>query len=99
MNHGLPAGTFEQIIACLSRFPEIEKVVLFGSRALGSYRRGSDIDLAVWLHPDGGQGIGAISLALDELPTPYLFDVVLYSDISHAPLKTHIDDHGLQIYP
>ena len=38
----------EQIIAVLRRFPQIEKAVLFGSRARGDYRPQSDYDIAIY---------------------------------------------------
>ncbi len=47
MNHGLSPKTLDEIKTALAHFPEVEKAVLYGSRAKGKHRRGSDIDLAL----------------------------------------------------
>jgi predicted nucleotidyltransferase len=91
---GLSVATRQHIVTCLSGFKEIKQAVIFGSRATGTYRAGSDIDIALWLTSDNPLIIGRIATALDELPTPYLFDVVDYHAISHLSLKAHIDHYG-----
>lgn len=48
MNFGLRETDLEYIRTALSRFVEIEKAAIFGSRAKGTYKPGSDEDLAVW---------------------------------------------------
>lgn len=77
------------------KYPEIYKVILFGSRAKGNYKKGSDIDLAV-----SGKNLNE-RLILDikafineELPIPYHVDIVDYSTLNHAELKEHIDRAG-----
>ncbi len=47
VNHGLTDGTVAQIRDALARFPEVEKAILYGSRAKGNYKPGSDIDLTL----------------------------------------------------
>lgn len=47
MEYGLDTKYMEMIRSIFSRYPEVEKVILFGSRAKGNYKRGSDIDIAV----------------------------------------------------
>ena len=92
---GLPDSTRQQIICCLSGFPEVRKAVIFGSRAIGTYRPGSDIDIALWISGDDrSRLLGRVATALDELPTPYLFDVIDYQVINHLPLQAHIDHYG-----
>ena len=51
MNHGLPSQTVEKIHTVFSRFPAIEKAVLYGSRAKGTHKTGSDIDLTLYGEP------------------------------------------------
>ncbi len=91
---GLPETTQQQIVNCLSGFSEIKQAAVFGSRATGTYHTGSDIDIALWLTGDNPFILGQIATALDELPTPYLFDVVDYHAITHPPLKDHIDRYA-----
>ncbi|MFK0572002.1 hypothetical protein [Endozoicomonas sp.] len=70
MNFGVPEATLNQIRQCLAGFPEIETVVVFGSRATGCYRSGSGIGLAIWLNRPVNGSLGRVAVALDELPTP-----------------------------
>ncbi len=95
MKFGLPSETLVQIIACLKSYPEINWVKIYGSRAMGNYRKGSDIDLAFSSSVD----ISADLLeALDALPTPYLYDVTYYEGSKNKALKDHIDRVGVVIY-
>jgi predicted nucleotidyltransferase len=96
MMFGISAETLAKIITCLQKYPDIVWVKIYGSRAKGNYERGSDIDLAYSSLND----ISADLLdALDELPTPYLFDVTHYESLKHEGLKAHIDRVGQVIYP
>jgi len=47
MKHGLPASTVAQVHGVLSRHPEVERAILYGSRAKGNFKAGSDIDLTL----------------------------------------------------
>ena len=85
------------ISSVLERFSEIEKVVLFGSRALGCARPESDVDLAVWGDISDAR-IGMLTGELEELPTPLRFDVQAYAHIRHAGLRRHIDELGTAIF-
>ncbi|MFM7292920.1 MAG: nucleotidyltransferase family protein [Planctomycetia bacterium] len=89
---GLPARTFEQIGTVLARFPQIRWVRLYGSRALGRQRPGSDIDLAFSCPEDCS---AALAGALEELPIPYRVDVTHWESLRHAGLRRHIAAVGL----
>jgi predicted nucleotidyltransferase len=89
---GLSEGTVAEIRACLQRFPQLGWVKLYGSRAMGRHRRGSDIDLAFSSPQDCS---AALLAALDELPTPYRFDVTHWESLHHAPLQAHIERVGV----
>ncbi len=93
---GLSADTLEKILGCLAQYPEIHWVKIYGSRATGQFRRGSDIDLAFSAAKDCSASLAA---ALDALSTPYLFDVTYYEGLRHEGLKDHIDRVGKIIYP
>ena len=67
-NFGLPERTITELLEYFRTRPEIEKVVVYGSRAKGTYRKGSDIDFAIW---SDKENISEIVSDLDELPTPY----------------------------
>ena len=44
---GLDVDTLRNIRGCFARLPNIEKVILYGSRAKGNYKTGSDIDITL----------------------------------------------------
>ena len=89
---GLPTRTQEEIAAVLRRFPDIRWVKIYGSRALGRQRPGSDIDLAFSAPIDHS---AALAAAFEELPTPYLFDVTHWETLRHAGLRRHIAEAGV----
>lgn len=95
--YGLQDGTYQKIVNRLAEFPKVERVKIYGSRAKGNYRNGSDIDLALW-GPLTFSDIAHIRSELEELPTLYKFDVLHYETLDHADLKDHIDRVGKDLY-
>ena len=95
---GLDVKTLAQLREVFERYREIEKAEIFGSRALGTHRPGSDIDIALWGNSVSGDVVGKVRSDLDAMPTPYQFDVVGYFLIEHADLRDHIDRYGKVIY-
>ena len=96
---GITAISFKHIIRSLQQMPAAETAYIFGSRAKGNYRQGSDVDIAIM----GAQCTDATALDLsailnERIPSPYFFDVVNYSTIRNADLKDHIDRVGILLY-
>jgi len=89
---GLPQRTIDVILDFFKTKPEIEKVVIYGSRAKGTFKNGSDIDFAIWT--DKPELVLRIAGELDDLPTPYKFDVVNYNTIENEALKNSINTEG-----
>ncbi len=98
MNHGLPAATVEKIHGVLSRHAEVELAILYGSRAKGNYKPGSDIDLTLTGGRLDGRIGGQIDEELDDLLLPYEFDLSVLSEITHADLLDHIRRVGVVFY-
>lgn len=92
---GLPERTMKELLDYFKSKPEIEKVVIYGSRAKGNYRTGSDIDFAIW---SDKEKLSGIALELDDLPTPYMFDVTNYKTLEHEGMKNSIDRDGKIFY-
>ncbi|MDR2571051.1 MAG: nucleotidyltransferase domain-containing protein [Oscillospiraceae bacterium] len=91
MRFGLLDKQMKQISTLLEG-AGVTKGVIFGSRAKGNFRHNSDIDIAVW----GDEiNIGRLLTELDELPTPYKFDLVDYGKITTAAYREHIDRVGI----
>jgi predicted nucleotidyltransferase len=99
MNFGLKEADLNYIISIIGNFNEIEKAVIFGSRAKGNYKPGSDIDIAIYGENINFDTISALhSLLEDQGPLPYLFDIVDYTHLNHKELKDHIDRIGKLIF-
>jgi predicted nucleotidyltransferase len=91
---GLTQSDLNLIIKTIAAYDDVDKAIIFGSRAMGNYKPGSDVDIALKgnLDPDTASRI-AIELN-ERLPLPYKFDVVAHSEIAHLPFREHIDQHG-----
>jgi predicted nucleotidyltransferase len=96
---GLTPGDIRLIIQAAEQNPRIERLILFGSRAKGTYRKGSDVDLAVQGKDVTYDSVIQLADQLNEaLPLPYFFDVLDYNTLAEPALKEHIDRVGLTIY-
>ena len=95
---GLSENTYQIICSILSNFTEIEKAIIYGSRAKGNYRIGSDIDLALIGTELTIDIVINLLNILDETDLPYNFDVSLYKSIDNMELKEHIDRAGIIFY-
>jgi len=94
---GLTPHEIDLMREVFRRFPAIREVALYGSRAKGTYRPESDIDLAL-IGVDDDVQAEAVADELDELPLPYRFDVKAYSSIKYSPLREHIERVGISLY-
>ena len=97
---GLKPEVIEALHSVFSQFPEIDSVWVYGSRAKGDYRPGSDIDLAIKLV----SGVNASSTLLskirenlEDLNLIYTIDLSIYSEIENAELIDHIDRVGVRL--
>jgi predicted nucleotidyltransferase len=96
---GIYDRSLVQIKKLIGEFSEIEEARMFGSRVLGNYKKGSDIDIVVFGSKITLNTVIKLSNILDELGnTPYFIDVVNYHTISNKELQNHIDHHGIPFY-
>ena len=98
MKYGLTNKQLQEIIAILQRYPQISEALIFGSRAMGNYKDGSDVDIAL-----KGQVSHSIAVTIqheleEETYLPFFFDVVAYGAISNEKLTKHIDMYGQVFY-
>lgn len=99
MSLGLRDTDLEYIVQVLSKFPEIEKALIFGSRAKGTHKAGSDVDIAIVGESITFDTISKVRFQLEEeSPMPYFFDIVDYTHLEHLELKEHIDRVGKAIW-
>ena len=96
---GLSEADIKEILLFAQRFCEIDQVILFGSRAKGTHKRGSDIDLAISGEKVNYSIINELTYLLNEESTlPYYFDVLNLAEITSSALITHIKEHGLILH-
>ena len=95
---GLKTHCIEAIIKVLSLHKEVEEALIFGSRAMGTYKNGSDIDLALKGKDINFDTIAAIRLHLAELPYIYMYDIIDYKKISNPAVTAHIDELGISFF-
>ena len=99
MIFGIPKKSMDLIISALRRWESIEKASIFGSRAMGNYKNGSDIDLVIYGFRVTANIVNDLSVFLnEELPLPYYFDIVHYESLMQESLKMQIDAFGKTFY-
>ena len=94
---GLPERTIKELLEYFKSKPEVKKVMIYGSRAKGNFKNGSDIDFAVWTDDKSAYEL-RIEAELDDLETPYMFDVTDYKNLTHEGMKNSIDRDGVLFY-
>ena len=91
---GLSPKELEILQNVFKKFDDIKEVILFGSRALGTHKTASDIDLAIKGKVDINT-LSKLKYTLEEdTNLPYFFDVVIYDNLDNMELKQHIDGVG-----
>lgn len=98
MEFGLNQETIDKINSVFEKHLEIEKVIIYGSRAKGNYRAGSDIDLTLIGNNLEYNLAGTVNSEIDDLNTPYLFDVSIFGKLNSPSLKQHINRVGKVFY-
>lgn len=98
----LPFGLSETIRESLrdvfAQFPQIDRVLVYGSRATGRHRPQSDIDLAVLAPTMSDREFSRLWMALDDLPILFRLDVSLWHEVTNAALKQSMLDNGVPLY-
>ena len=99
MQYGLSEKTINTLNSIFNKYSGIKQAVLYGSRAKGKFRTGSDIDLT--LKTDNSftlSNLLCIGNDFDDSDMPYFVDVSIYDKLSNTDLKTHIDRVGKVLY-
>lgn len=81
-----------------SEYEEIEKVLLFGSRARDDYRVNSDVDICLFGKSITHLILAKVSMDVDELNTPLSFDILSFNEITKVELIDNILKEGIEIY-
>lgn len=91
---GLSEQVVEDLRKVFSQYDNLEKVVIFGSRAKGNYREGSDIDLALYGHDLTFRQLMQVCSDIDRLELLYKVDLIDYNKKKSTPIGRHIDRVG-----
>jgi predicted nucleotidyltransferase len=95
---GFETGDLETILAVIKQYPAVEQAIIFGSRAKGNYKKGSDVDIAL----KGDINFNIISrinsTLNEETNLPYKFDIINYAQIDNLALSEHINRVGIVFY-
>ncbi|MEB2784425.1 nucleotidyltransferase domain-containing protein [Algoriphagus persicinus] len=97
-NTGISESILSEMKTVFSNFPEVEKAVLFGSRAKGNFYEGSDIDIAVFGGKLNFEQTLDLSIELDTIGLLQAIDLVHFEKIKEPELKKHIERVGVRIY-
>lgn len=98
VDSGLSVQTIEAVCRVFAKYPQVERAVLYGSRAKGNYRNGSDIDLTLEGKDLTLSLLLKIETDLDDLLLPYKIDLAILSKIENPELKDHIQRVGVVFY-
>ena len=92
---GLPAFAVAKLRNLFARIPSIERVWIYGSRAKGNYRPGSDIDLSLEAPTMESVQLIRLMQEIDDLLLPYQVDLSLLHHIDNPALRDHITRVGI----
>lgn len=98
MKYGLREDVIRKINTVLARFTRVRSAILYGSRAKGTFRNGSDIDLALRGPDLTLQDLLQIKLELEELDLPYGVDVCILEQVLNRDLVEHVERVGIVFY-
>ena len=99
MDFGLRQQDIDEIIRVLKGFPTIMEAVIFGSRAKGNQKKGSDVDIAIKGDDIDHSVVASLAFLLnEESASPYFYDIVHFEMLSEKELVGHINRVGKCIY-
>ena len=95
--YGVSQSIWRQILKTCFSFPDVKRVILYGSRATGSYRQGSDIDLAIDAPLMTDREFAQLWNAVDDLPIVFSMDVVHLQKLQNEALLQAIRMYGISL--
>jgi len=98
MQHGLMERDIQTLWRIFEKFREVKSVYLYGSRAKGTYKLGSDIDLAIMNEDVSEKTIRSIKVEMQDSDLPYFVDITSFATLKHKELTEHIQRAGVPFY-
>lgn len=97
-SYGLDLASLLYLLEQFLKYPQIEEIILFGSRAMGDFTDASDIDLCIKGSLNETE-LAEIKTELTEGKIPYKVDVLLYGALKDPSLLKHVQSFGKKLYP
>lgn len=98
MKYGIKEEQWDMLCNTFAKNPKIEKVILYGSRAKGTFKPFSDVDITLVGSDLSTTDLADTMNAIDNLLLPYMFDISLYHKLKGPELLDHISRRGIVIY-
>ncbi len=98
MKYGIQDEVVEAIRSVFRTHTEVEKVILYGSRAKGNFKPASDVDLTLLGESLDLTILNQVSWELDDLLLPFTFDLSLYQYLTNQDLLDHIERIGIVLF-
>ena len=98
MTFGLTTSTIDKINSVFEKHAEIEEVIIYGSRAKWNFREGLDIDITLLGENITFSVLSKINQEIDDLNTPYLFDISIFKKLESTDFIDHINRVGKTFY-
>lgn len=95
--YGLPEQALQRLLEVIGRNRAVERVVLYGSRAMGTYRLGSDIDLCLFAPAMTLPELLRLGVDIDELLLPWKVNLCLWHQLDNPALREHIQRVGREL--
>lgn len=98
MRYGVKEEYWQMLSEVFAQRPQIEKVILYGSRVKGTYKQFSDIDITLVGENITHRDLLQIMNDIDDLLLPYMFDISIFHTLRNEELIEHINRRGAVIY-
>lgn len=98
MKFGLSNKSIQTIHDVFIKYPELEEAIIYGSRAKGNFKEGSDIDITLFGADLTFDILNKIASELDDSNSPYLFDISIFHKLNSPDLEEHIKRVGQTFY-
>ena len=98
MDCGLTLDDLNKLISLFAKNEHIERVVLYGSRAKGTFKPFSDVDITLFGNAITHQDLSQLLFDVDDLLLPYQFDISIFNMLKNSDLIEHINRVGIEIY-
>ena len=95
---GLSVRDINCIHEIFKKYPSVKSVFLFGSRAKGNFKKGSDVDLVILNSEVKTNDLLQLKNDFEESSLPYKIDLIDFKDLNHPEMKAHIERAGIEFY-